>query len=177
MMFDVSIPIWPIITTAGLPAVLLLVIGLWLIRLKRRSKQRRMMRRSPEPSVGFDGRVHQQLLEQQIDAVFNTLITIIETERVKLKALVGYSVPSAEAAQTESLKYTTRYDDSPMESNHLIEPPDRSLGLSIAAMSKKGMTAEQIARRLGLSESELSLAVKMNNSRKAGVGGKMRAVA
>ena len=37
---------------------------------------------------GFGKQMNQMILEQQIDSVFTALITIIETEQIKLKALL-----------------------------------------------------------------------------------------
>lgn len=180
-MFSVALPIWLIIAAAGLPATCFLFIGIMLVRLKRRGKKEHTSYSYPHiinTPVQFNNQVYKQLVEQQIDAVFNTLITVIESERMKLKALVGNPAqPTGFSTANVPMQKTQRFDEeahnptAEAESNALSDQP---LGQSIAALSKKGMTAEQIARQLGLSQSEMALAVKLNNNRKLGIGNKVR---
>ncbi len=184
-MLSVSLPIWLIIAAAGLPAVLFLFVGIMLVRLKRRGKKRHGDYPDPyviNTPVQFNNQVYKQIVEQQIDAVFNTLITVIESERLKLKALVGQ--PSLSSNMKMRVADTGSATEKRYEQIVETEEPDPSttsselsLGQSIVAMSKKGMTAEQIARQLGLSQTEMSLALKMNNGRQSTVGRRMQAIA
>jgi hypothetical protein len=105
-MLSITLPLWMTVTAAGLPA---LCLALLCIRLVRKKRHKAACKVNPQHaaesnyligSVGFADQVHYQILEQQIDSVFDALATIIETERRKLKALTapcfssgGASVP------------------------------------------------------------------------------------
>lgn len=180
-MFSVALPIWLIIAAAGLPAICFLLFGILMIRLKqRRRKQRAGLGELHiiNTPVQFNNQVYKQLVEQQIDAVFNTLITVIESERLKLKALVGNPAQidnfQATPAPIETYRRAEEKKSSPSE--QATAQAEQTLGQSIAALSKKGMTAEQIAGQLGLSQTEMALAVKMNNGRKLNAGNRVRTV-
>lgn len=182
-MFSVALPIWLIIAAAGLPAICFLFVGIALIRLRQRKRKERVNCSHPHfinTPIQFNNQVYKQLVEQQIDAVFNTLITVIESERLKLKALVGNpaqatDLPTASSMPIQTAQHVDEETFNPTEESNALS--DQSLGQSIAALSKKGMTAEQIARQLGLTQSEMHLAVKMNNRRKIGMGNRVRAIA
>jgi hypothetical protein len=190
-MLSITIPLWMTITAAGLPTLCLTLLCVRLVRKKRHNAARKANpQRAAESnyltgSVGFADQVHYQILEQQIDSVFNALATIIETERQKLKALTtpcfsmeGASAPisrfqpCATARPAESVA-----DQGPADDQHGPEHADRPVSEQVAVLAGNGMTPEQIAQRLSLSVTEVSLAMKIQAGRANRLGSKMAAVA
>ncbi|MFZ1984878.1 MAG: hypothetical protein WAU91_10725 [Desulfatitalea sp.] len=179
-MLDITIPLWFLLTVAGLPAVILIALSARLIRMKRKQHTHATSDQMADIGLGapvsFNEQIHRQLLEQQIDAVFNVLSILIETERVKLKALVSHALPVAEAEPPRSARPEKAVDlpqineASPMMATVPVTQ-------NIANLAQEGLAAGEIARRLGLSLSEVALALKMKAGRNAHVGRKMQAVA
>jgi len=185
-MLNITIPMWLLLTIAGLPNLLLVMIVLRLLRLRRSKKQSIAPdRQRPSATVsgaGFSGQLQQQILTQQIDAVFNALFTIIETERIKLKALVGHAYEREGQILGENFKL----DNSEPEAYENIDEETASLTVSqiqenirptVVSMAQDGLTPDEIARHLSISRAEVALVLKMNAVRNGHVGRKMRAVA
>ena len=92
-MLDISIPLWVLLAVAGLPTLILLMLSIRLMRIKR-YKNKVLSKHIQEtdlqraPHEGFGRQMDQMILEQQIDSVFGALATILESERMKLKALI-----------------------------------------------------------------------------------------
>ncbi|KJS30380.1 MAG: hypothetical protein VR64_16970 [Desulfatitalea sp. BRH_c12] len=177
-MLNLTIPLWLLLTAAGLPSVCLVMLVLRLMHIKAvKGKHLAHLAATKEISrpEGFSVQIHQQILEQQIDAVFNALGTIMETERVKLKVLVKHSWPAFDVNPVSKI--------SPVETvaplSAAEEDPPESLpsSPSISGLKAEGLTSEEIARHLGLSHSEVALALKMKAGRKNISGCQMRAVA
>jgi hypothetical protein len=125
----------------------------------------------------FNSQVHHEILEQQIDAVFNALATVLQTERIKLKALVNHPLPTL-GAPVRAAMVPAPTPESPLNSSSIIsQPAGPAIGQQIDGMSKEGMAASEIAKQLGLSQAEVTLAMKMGAVRKGQAGGKVRAVA
>lgn len=180
-MLSITIPLWLLLTSAGLPTLLLLMLIVRLIRAKRKKKSIASTRFQPivalSRSPEFNDQIHQELLEQQIDAVFNVLAAVMEAEHIKLKVLAGHTLPSVPVGQRLPSDTGLHYDAPSDDDGRHLRQSAPSLGQSIITMAKEGMTPPQIARRLGLSRAEVDLALKMNNSLKNKVGTKMKAVA
>lgn len=185
-MFSVTIPLLLIVIAAGLPSLTLCLLIFQLIRLRRKKREQNLVQARSAMAVqpqscfeGFGGHIHQELMEQQIDAVFNALVTVLETERLKLKALMGHPLPTLatpfqHAFQHPEEKNADRNIPSESEEQPAAEP---TLGQQVAAMSQEGMTAAEIARQLGLSQAEITLAMKMSAGGKGRVGRKLQALA
>lgn len=179
-MLDITIPLWLLLTVAGLPAVILIALSARLMRTKFKKNTHATSEQISgiglDSPAGFDEQIHRELLEQQIDAVFNVLSMLIETERVKLKALVSHALPVAEAEPPQSAKPEKAVDPPMM---HEASPATTPIPVAqnISNLAEEGVAANEIARQLGLSLSEVALALKMKAGRNAHVGRKMRAVA
>jgi hypothetical protein len=177
-MLNLTIPLWLLLTAAGLPSVCLVLLVLRLIHIKA-TKGKHLAhlaatKEIPRPE-GFSVQIHQQILEQQIDAVFNALVTIMETERAKLKVLVKHSWAAFDINPVS--KISSPETAAPLRASE--EDPTETLPSSptISNLKAEGLTSEEIARRLGLSHSEVALALKMKAGRKNSPGCQMRAVA
>ena len=90
-MPSISLPLWIFAVAVGLPSASLFWLVLSLV-FKRRKKVRRLASQArlaslPRPQQ-IGGQFQQNLIALQIDAVFNGLVALVETERLKLKALM-----------------------------------------------------------------------------------------
>ena len=162
-MPSISLPLWIFAVAVGLPSVSLFWLILSLI-LRRRKKVRRLASQArlssmprPQPIVG---QFQQNLIALQIDAVFNGLVALVETERLKLKTLM---LNSATEQMFDSGRGDGRHQP---EVNEWDAPEEReaSIDQQIARCAAAGKTPDGIANHLGLSLAEVELAIKMQQS-------------
>jgi hypothetical protein len=175
-MTIVSLPIWLVMAAAGIPGLCLfwLVISLILKKSKSRRNSHVQMgssgcaqpRRSPN-------RFQQDLIELQIDAVFNGLVALIETERIKLKALMRNNGLSM-ASESHDEVTLRDYESDAWEN---IEVDESSSDRSIDRHAFSGSEPDGMANHLGLSLAEIDLAMKMRASGKPPEGRRLEAVA
>jgi hypothetical protein len=181
-MSDITIPLWVLLAVAGLPTMILLMLSVRLMRIKRyrnKAAAQPKMESAPRQTAweGFGRQMDHMILEQQIDSVFGALATILETERVKLKALICRNPGGiSSTAYDEMLKskrepLNDRYEDTQHEAVH---PRPQEKPRTMAQMVAEGVAPEEIAERLGLSQAEAALAVKIHNGRR---GQRLEAVA
>ncbi len=179
-MLSITIPVWLLFSVAGLPTLLLLGLGIRLMRLKRhRDKQQE--KQAPETRMGFsvegfDRQMNQAILQQQIDAVFNAMLTILQTEQIKLKALVQqvHTAPNTIEATDAQARALCKINPGQGAEAQPGSPEPRP---SVAEMINNGLKTDEISRRLGLSQSEVALAVKIHAGRNGGRRERMEAVA
>ncbi|MBI5063343.1 MAG: hypothetical protein HZB87_07765 [Desulfatitalea sp.] len=179
-MLSITIPLWLLLSAAGLPALILIGLCLRLMRMRHNKEALAAVAPAPEAApAAFDDRIHRQLLEQQIDAVFDVLTTLIETERCKLKALVNHAMPLTEALA--SAPATPAHVPRTVEALRIDAPAaemaDVPIARNIANLAEEGLAAAEIAKHLGLSLSEVTLALKMKAGRNPHLGRKVMAVA
>ena len=100
----VSQPVWLLVTLIGVADLLILA---WCITLICRNRDQHRHAATRDGCVPFAeqkfpvGQFQQDLIFLQIDAVFDGLAALIETERVKLKSMIHpVSVPVQNAAPT-----------------------------------------------------------------------------
>jgi hypothetical protein len=174
--------LWLLLSLAGLPALILIGLCARLIRMKRNKESLSAVAPISEPvpaaPAGFDDRIHRQVLDQQIDAVFDVLTTLIESERCKLKALVSHALPVAETApQAAAPAFIEKAVETCRDEMPAPEANPVSLSQNIATLADEGMAAGEISRHLGVSLSEVTLALKLKAGHSARVGRKVVAVA
>jgi len=182
-MLSITIPLWLLLSVAGLPALILILLCIRLIRLKR-TKEALVAADpaampAPAAAVGFDDRIHRQVLDQQIDAVFDVLNTLIESERCKLKALVNHALPMPEAMAEAPVApaLPIKAVEVPQPAASVPEANTVSIAQHIVTLADEGLAAAEISRHLGVSLSEVSLALKMKAGRPSRVGRQVMAVA
>jgi hypothetical protein len=120
----------------------------------------------------FGAQVHQELLYQHIDAVFNSLSAVVEAERLKLKALIAFQPHRTETREKQAPVPTCPVTDhmpesAPVRKNESREhaPEDSDLKATIIRLSNLGVGNDEIARQLGISRNEVLLATKMTSGR------------
>lgn len=173
----ISLPLWMLAAAVGLPSVCLLMVvfRLWRRKIKRNAGLKRQTTSVQlVPAGDYAERIQQQVLCQHIDAVFTALMAVIESERTKLKALAG-SV-SANRIMAEKTSDTNQPACRTKADPELKVEEPHFLGQSIAEMAAQGIEPGDIARRMGISKNEVSLALKMS-SRRQESGGRLEAVA
>ena len=181
-MLNVTIPMWVLLAVAGLPTMILLTLGFRLMRMKRHRNQPEQACPGdmvPEMSGGFSERVSHLMWQQQVDAIFDALVTIIETEKIKLKALARPELP---------LDGTSRRPvdlppepaplpaEAPQEARQRTAPAGEEL-TGISELAARGLLSDEVVRRLGLSQSEVALAMKLQKGRQNGPRRRIEAVA
>lgn len=176
-MLSITIPLWLWSVAAGLPLMVLLLLVVQSVRARRRKSAPVSRDGSPSRteagslSEDFAVKVHRQILEQQIDAVFDALVTVIGAERMKLKALLNHPLSPDTAGAPAATIGAKREPE-------VAEPPNvPSVAEQVARLADDGMAPDRIARRLGLSGTEVSLAIKMQSGRAFRLGRKVEAVA
>ncbi|MCP4747843.1 MAG: hypothetical protein GY874_17155 [Desulfobacteraceae bacterium] len=172
-MQTITVPAWQAITILAVPSTLLFTIITALLLKKRRRKKKiepPVMPTAAQSMPRLNSAVHNHLIFQQIDAVFNALCSIIETERIKLKTLIQplntdpgpeLSVPSGPGAPSAFATSQT----------------GQNISQTIANLLDNGVTPENIARELGLSQTEVNLAIKMRPVTASEKGNRLETVA
>ena len=163
-MTIISIPLWIFITAVGLPSFCLI----WLVAsfLRRLKSGPAAPEANLEPMNAYTRQAcfQQDLEALQIDAVFNGLVALIETERIKLKALIANNVSDVK----------NELNDAQSHENPTIEK-FASPQKTHAESSEK--EPDNMDEHLGLSLAEVELAMKVQASRMAHTGRKLEAVA
>ena len=162
-MPSVSLPLWIFAVAVGLPSASLCWLVLSLI-LKRRKKIRRLASQAqlsplPQPRP-IAGQFQQNLIALQIDAVFNGLVALVETERLKLKTLMLSSVTE----QVLDLGCGDVRSEPEVDEWDTPAEDRASIDQQIARCAAAGKTPNSIANHLGLSLAEVDLAIKMQQS-------------
>jgi hypothetical protein len=180
----ISQPVWILVSLIGVADILILAWCITLIRRNRRHNQRDAACRddlaiAPEQSMHV-GQFRHDLAFLQIDAVFDGLAALIETERIKLKSMIQ---PPAAPVRTESPSPQKTREDTREVVETAFRPsgPAPSQGLpldqEIARFADSGEKPAAIAGRLGISQAEVDLALKMRTGDNTPAGCKLEAVA
>lgn len=175
----VSQPVWILVTLIGVADILILA---WCITLIRRNRTRNHHAAAHDGYGPFPeqplpvGQFQQNLTCLQIDAVFDGLAALIETERVKLKTMIH---PSAAPVVTASPSPSEAPEDTHESTGDTSLPPMTELPLDqqIARIADSGMKPAAIAGRLGISLAEVNLALRMRTGTRSAAGCKLEAVA
>lgn len=192
-MSSITIPLWLFLFSVGLPVISLAALIIGLIRAKVARRRNRVNQETYHAAPAssrypFSSDVIKMILDQQIDAVFLSLSTIIETEKVKLKALVGgqsFMAAMVPGESSETLETSAVLHQHPSQAVPTVDvPPEDTpvaddLASIIGAKALKGMTPKEIARDMGLSLAEVVLALRMQNRSRdpKAIGGRLEAVA
>lgn len=125
----------------------------------------------------FGAQVHQELLSQHIDTVFNSLVAVVEAERLKLKALIAFQPAAVQPPGETAASRTAAAAPVAEDLSTTPAETDTDIGAVITRLCVQGLGHDEIARRLGLSRNEVLLAAKMNTGRKIRQRRRLSAVA
>jgi hypothetical protein len=175
----ISQPVWILVALIGVADILIFA---WCITLIRRNRNRRQIHEArdefaflPEQPVS-GGQFQQDLTCMQIDAVFDGLAALIETERIKLKSMINPANPPARAES--EFPHEVREELHESTSNASRSPkPEPPLDQQIVRIADSGVKPAAIAGRLGISLAEVNLALRMRAGVKSTAGYKLEAVA
>jgi hypothetical protein len=175
----ISQPVWILVTLIGVADILILLWCIALIRKNRRQQDSDAVEDQfappPEQPVPT-GHFQQSLTCLQIDAVFDGLVALVETERIKLKSMIH---PLAAPIRTESECLHDDPEDAhvPTEGACRQTEPELPLDQQIARFAALGKTPASIAAQLGISLAEVNLAMRMQTGERSMGGHKLEAVA
>lgn len=176
-MNDITLPLWIFAVSVGVPCLSFLLLLSFIMRKIRKPNKEmidKLQGRQTEDRQLSGGQFHSDLLSMQIDAVFNGLNAIIDTERIKIRTLLKNN-------GVMGLEMDNRPPDVPPARKNPPSDITRSekptLEQQIATFADSGDEADMIADELGLSQAEVDLALKMRSSRDSIQSGKWRAVA
>jgi len=175
----VSQPVWILVALIGVADILILAWCIALIRRNRKQHHRDGTRDGFAPFSEHPlpvGQFQQDLTFLQIDAVFDGLAALIETERVKLKSMIQPAAAPVRAASPpaqEAPEDTRAFEDNAPQAP-ISEPP---LDQQITRIADSGMKPAAIASRLGISLAEVNLALRMRDGARSVSGYKLEAVA
>lgn len=156
-MINVSIPFWLFGAIVGMICVGLLAtalaIGFKVRRLK--SKKGRDAEIFDRATAMLNNHFQHNLLGMQVDAVFDSLSALIETERIKLKTLVAPSLQSMPASMPQEFQSpaVAQVQDEPAA--QVFEEPETDPNHGTAAVRHRSSS--------GLSKAERELAEKMRS--------------
>ena len=107
-MPSITLPIWQPAGAIALPCIILFIFAVRKLWQKRRRRKRIAGLDAPSQVFpqAYGNRIHQEMVAQQIDAVFNALNAVIESERVKLKALLlhQWEAPAGSAKPVQNTR-------------------------------------------------------------------------
>lgn len=176
-MTDITLPIWLFAVSAGVPCISFLSLLVFILRKIRKPHKDLFVNLSTESKEEVHPQrqqFHHDLLAMQIDTIFNGLTAIIESERLKMNALLNNPVPAnLDTIPTPSPSYQN-LGAQPVQ--RVSEPPP-SLESQIATIAATGGQTDEIADEMGLSQAEVELALQMRSSRKSMEHRKLEAVA
>lgn len=176
-MTDITLPIWIFAISVGVPCIGFLCLLLFKLRRIRKPQEDIFIdmpirpREEPRP---MDRSFQNNLIAMQIDAVFNGLNAIIETERIKISTLLNNPVHMGlEATQTPPI----HQPHTELNIDEMSKAAAPSIGEKIANMAANGGQTADIAEKTGLSQAEIELALKMRSNRESTQHHKLEAVA
>lgn len=176
-MQTITLPIWAVAAAAGLPGIGL--IWLLVLRVCRRHKaehtatQHQVTSHMPVRTPD-SGLFAQNLLAMQVDTVFNGLVALIETERLKLNTLLNQSpFPGTPIQPVPPAQENSKADEAGMSGADGTGSP---VSQQVAEAMASGQGADGVAAQLGLSRAEVELAMKLNRSQTTTPHRKLEAV-
>jgi hypothetical protein len=175
----ISQPVWILVALIGVADILIFA---WCITLIRRNRNRRQIDETrdefaflPEQPVS-GGQFQQELTCMQIDAVFDGLAALIETERIKLKSMINPANSPARAEPVFSQDVREEIHESTSIASRSPKP-EPSLDQQIVRIADSGMKPAAIAGRLGISLAEVNLALRMRAGARTSSDYRLEAVA
>jgi len=177
-MTTITVSLWVFALTIGIPGFCLLwLVGRLILKKRKSRKEKRLnmaLRLHEDQSNVARRQFHNDLLMLQVDAVFNGLNAILETERIKIKTLLNNSgamgfEPAAftmDACAGKEMPLQRELTRDQHAADEIPADHDAAEGL-----------VNETSDDNRLSQSELELAMKMRASRQRDRSRKLEAVA
>lgn len=176
-MTEITVPIWLFALSAGVPCISFFSLLLFVLRKVRKPHKEmfvQMTSATQEAPAPQSRQFHKDLLSLQIDAVFNGLNAIIETERIKINTLLNQSANMGmDVAPPRNEENLSRCFQTPKRP----APQHPSLEEQIDKIAASDGQTETIADEMGLSQAEVELALKMRSARESVQHQRLEAVA
>jgi hypothetical protein len=156
-MINFSIPFWLFGTFVGVICYGLLAVALGIVYKVRRVRSQKGQDAEifDRTTAMLNNHFQHNLLGMQVDAVFDSLSALIETERIKLKALVAPTLQSMPAPMPQA-------HQTPVATQVQDEPAAQALE-ERQADSSHDPAADRHSSGLGLSKAERELVEKMQS--------------
>jgi hypothetical protein len=172
-MATITLPFWVIAFSISVPSLFLVGLLVYFLR-KIRTPKNNEGAVSWMQQVGKD-QFHNDLLYSQIDTIFDGLSAIVESERLKVQALVTSGNPHRVGAQSTAPQTIKAMDQpKPQPCNVETEPAESQIAVHAEAQDRM---PEQVRLPSGLSQSEIDLAMKMRSRAENSPVRKLEAVA
>lgn len=178
-MTTISVPFWIFACSMGIPMLSLLwLLGMLIKKIRKPEKDilGNVALQYLNTHQATNSQFHNDLLSRQIDAVFNGMNAIIETERIKIRSLLSgngnIGLNTASVHKSPCVLSEMKPQTAPV-----AEENDTSLEQRIANYSASGNQLDDIANEMGISQSEVELAMTMRSLREKPQDRKLVAVA
>lgn len=178
-MTTIAVPFWIFACLVGIPILSLLwLLGMLIKKIRKPAKDilGNVALQYLNTHQTANSQFHNDLLCLQIDAVFNAINATIETERIKLRSLlngsgnIGLNTVSGD-------KSSCVISEMEPQTAPVAKENDTSLEQQIANYSASGNHPDDIANEMGISQSEVELAMTMRSLREKPRDRKLVAVA
>jgi hypothetical protein len=171
-MTSITLPFWIFALSFGVPCFIFICLVGLLMRKIRHPKKNQFANISMQ-QLG-NSQFHSDLLCSQIDTIFSGLNAILESERLKIQALLGHGNINLLDAQTASVEAdSTMENTAPQPSKKDVPSFEQEFTMHSEADSRQ-VDATQSS---GLSQTEIDLAMRMRSSRDVSHVRKLEAVA
>jgi hypothetical protein len=171
-MTSITLPFWIFALSFGVPIFLFLcLMGFFLCKI-RHPKKNQFATLSMQ-QLG-NSQFHSDLLCSQIDTIFSGLNAILESERLKIQALLGHGNINLLDAQTAPVEADSSMDNTAPQPSKKDVPSFEQQYTMHSQFDGRQVDAAQTS---GLSQTEIDLAMKMRSSRDASQVRKLEAVA
>lgn len=177
-MTAITIPIWIFALSLGGPGLIFLgLVGLILgkIRSPHKNEFVNLSLQCTADRQSSDQQFHNDLLGKQIDTIFNGLNAIIETERLKINALLNSNHNILRVDKAASMETSNKMDIEQVPRAYEMDAPT-----NLPEIEKNTAAQEQeddFDNEMGLSQTEIDLAMIMRLTGKNHSGRKLEAVA
>lgn len=166
-MTTIAVPLWILACLIGIPLLSLLWLLGMLIK-KIRKPQNDMLGNVAMQYLNTHQAAHSQfhndLLALQIDAIFNGMNAIIETERIKIRSLLNGS-GNIDLNKVRGHKPPCVVSEMEAQTESVVKEKDHSVEQQIADYLASGNQPDDIAGEMGISQSEVELAMTIRSLR------------
>lgn len=177
-MTTITIPIWIFALSLGVPGLIFLgLVGLIIGKIRNPQKNEfvNMSLQCTADRQSSDQQFHNDLLGKQIDTIFNGLNAIIETERLKINALLNSNHNILQVSKAASVETSNK-----MNIEQVSRAPETHAPTNLPEIEKNTAAQEQedaFVNEMSLSQTEIDLAMIMRSAGKNPSGRKLEAVA